>query len=333
MRFLICGLGSIGRRHLRNLQALGQDDIVLYRTGKSTMDDDELAGYPIEPDLETALARWEPDAVLVTNPTALHLETAQPAAEAGAHVFLEKPVSHAMEGVNALRQAVQEQGIQVCVGYQFRFHPGLQRAKELLEEGAIGEPLSAAAHWGEYLPSWHPWEDYRESYSARADLGGGVLLTLSHPLDYLRWMLGEVESVTAEIGSSSALDTEVEDSADLILRHQEGVLTSVHLDYHQRPMRHDMEIVGSEGTLLWSAVRDQIQWWTAGDEGWQVEAASEDFERNSMFLDEMRQFIAVISGEADPVCGLDDGVAALRIALAALNSAEAGRRVELREKV
>ena len=124
MKILIAGFGSIGRRHLRNLRALGEQDILLYRTGHSTLADDELAGLTVETSLEAAL-RHQPQAVIVANPTALHLDIAIPAAEAGCHLFLEKPISHSLEGVADLQQAVARSAVQVLVGFQFHFHPGL----------------------------------------------------------------------------------------------------------------------------------------------------------------------------------------------------------------
>ena len=185
MKILIAGLGSIGRRHFHNLLALGERDLLLYRTHRSTMPDEELQGFPVETDLGAALAH-KPDAVIVSNPTSLHLDVAIPAARAGCCLFLEKPVSDSMERVHDLQAAVEDSGRQAFVGFQFRFHPGLREAKQLLEQGVIGRVLSVRAHWGAYLPGWHPWEDYRQGYSARSDLGGGVILTLCHPLDYLR---------------------------------------------------------------------------------------------------------------------------------------------------
>ena len=166
MKFLIVGLGSIGRRHLHNLLALGESDILLYRTHKSTLPDDELQGYPVETDLATALS-WKPEAVIISNPTAMHLKAAIPAAEAGCHLLIEKPISHSMKVVSERVTAVQGGGGRVLVGYQFRFHPGLRKAAFLLGEMAIGGVLSVRAHWGEYLPGWHPWEDHRQGYSAR----------------------------------------------------------------------------------------------------------------------------------------------------------------------
>jgi predicted dehydrogenase len=321
VKFLIAGLGSIGRRHLRNLLTLGEQDILLYRTGRSTLPDDELAEFPVETDLAAALAH-QPDGVIVANPTSLHLDVAIPVAETGCHILIEKPISHSMTGIAKLQSAVQQGGGQVLIGYQFRFHPGLQQLSRLLTEAAIGRPLSIRAHWGEYLPGWHPWEDYRQSYSARAELGGGVVLTLSHPLDYLRWLLGEVDSLWALAGRLSDLSLGVEDTAEIGLSFKNGMLGSLHLDYNQRPPAHHLEIVGSLGTLRWDNADGAVSVYTNGQANWDNLPAPPDFERNDLFLAEMQHFLAVCRGEAEPVCGLADGIRSLKLALAVLYSAE-----------
>ena len=192
MKFLIAGLGSIGRRHFRNLIALDERDIVLLRTRKATLPNDELAGYPVETDLTEALQKHKPDAVVVANPTSLHLDIAIPAAEAGCHILLEKPVSHSLERLDVLQKTAERMGSKILVGFQFRYHPTLNKARQLIQSSALSKILTVHAHWGEYLPQWHPWEDYRQSYAARAELGGGVIVTLTHPLDYLRYLPGNV---------------------------------------------------------------------------------------------------------------------------------------------
>ncbi|PJH75995.1 MAG: gfo/Idh/MocA family oxidoreductase, partial [Anaerolineae bacterium CG_4_9_14_0_8_um_filter_58_9] len=221
MKFLIAGLGSIGRRHLRNLIALGERDIVLYRTHRATLPDDELAAFPAETDLAAALdpstssGQAKPDAIIIANPTALHLEVAIRAAEAGCHILIEKPISHSLDRVDELEAALKRGGGKVLVGFQYRFHPTLRKARQLLADGAIGRPLAAHVHFGEYLPAWHPWEDYRQSYAARADLGGGVILTQCHALDYLPWLIGSVESLWAFVGTLGGLGVDVEDTAEI----------------------------------------------------------------------------------------------------------------------
>jgi predicted dehydrogenase len=327
MKTLIVGLGSIGRRHLRNLLALEPNSqVLLARTGRATLPDADLAGLPVETDYSKALA-WGPQAVIIANPTALHLETAIPAARQGCTLLLEKPISHSMSRVDELVEAAQASGSPVLVGYQFRFHPGLQTAARLLSEGAIGRPLSAHAHWGEYLPDWHPWEDYRRGYSARPDLGGGVVLTLSHPLDYLRYLLGEVAAASAFIGKPGELELKVEDNAEILLRFQSGVTAAVHLDYNQRPPEHRLAVVGTQGTLRWENENGAVTVDTPA--GRQTFPAPEGFERNHLFMAEMQHFLAVAHHQAAPLCTLEDGVKALRLSLAALDSARRGQAIDL----
>jgi predicted dehydrogenase len=351
VKILIVGLGSIGRRHLRNLVALGEHDLILCRTRQSTLPEAELAGFPCETDLAAAL-RHQPAAAIISNPTALHLEAAIPAAEAGCHLLLEKPVAASWDQVAELQAALQRSGSRVLVGYQFRFHPGLQRIAGWLgsADGPLGRALGVRSHWGEYLPGWHPWEDYRRGYSARADLGGGVVLTLSHPLDYLRWLLGEVDGVWALEGRQSGLAAGVEDTAEIGLRFANGALGSVHLNYYQRPPAHWLEITGTQGTVRWDSANGAVRLFQAEEAfgtapierrqlssvpglrsqeepliGWQEFPIPLGFERNDLFLAEMQHFLAVCRAEAEPVCSLADGLQALKLALAAHRSAQAGR--------
>lgn len=328
MKFLIAGFGSIGRRRFRNLKSLGERNILFYRTGLSQLQDEELAGFTVESDLAAALAH-KPDAVIVANPTALHLGVAIPAAEAGYHLLMEKPLSHSLERVDELEAAVQSSGSRVLMGFQYRFHPGLQKAMELLASGELGKPLSGRAHWGEYLPGWHPWEDYRTGYSARRELGGGVVLTLSHPFDYLRQLLGEVDSVWASTARSGELDIEVEDQAEIGLVFANGPLGSVHLDYLQRPGAHWLEVQCANGTFHLDFVSGLLKVSSSSGGGEQEFPAPVGFERNDLFLAQTRHFIEVVNGRADPLCTLADGRQALELVLAAHTSAAEGRRVDL----
>lgn len=333
MKFLIAGFGSIGRRHFHNLLTLGERDIVLYHTHHSTLPDDELVGFPVETDLRAALV-YKPDAVIISNPTALHLDVAIPAAHCGCHLLIEKPISHSMARLEELQQGIEQNHNKVLVGFEFRFHPGLRQVKKLLDDQAIGDPLSIRAHWGEYLPNWHPWEDYKQGYAARPELGGGVVLTLSHPLDYLRWLLGEVESLSA-ITSQKGLNMPVEDNAEILLRFENGALGSIHLDYNQRPPSHWLEIIGTQGTLRWDnshGIARLAQVSQDGNTGaWQDFPPPQGFERNSMFLDELRHFCDILHGKAEPTCTLHDGVVALRLALGSLTSSQLNQIIIMKD--
>ncbi len=329
MKFLIAGLGSIGRRHMRNLIALGEKNIVLYRTRKATMPDDELAGFPVETDLQEALKKHKPDAVIVANPTALHLDVAIPAAEAGCVILLEKPVSHSMERLDGLQTAVNKSGSRVLVGFQFRFHPGMIRAKQLIADGEIGRIISAHVHFGEYLPAWHPWEDYRKSYAARADMGGGVVLTQCHSLDYLPWLVGKVESVWGFVARLSDLEVDTDDTAKIALRFEGGALGSLHLDYNQQPPAHHFEIIGTKGSLQWNLSDGVTRIYRAEKKDWEVYPLAAGWERNVMFMEQMKHFIAVVRGEAQPACSLEDGIRVQRLVQAVHESNMTQRVINL----
>ena len=324
---LIAGSGSIGRRHLENLRQLGHD-AVLYRSGRR----DPNAPAPLareEYELPRALAAG-PRAVLVCNPSALHLSVATAAARAGRHLLVEKPLADSLAGVAELQREVERRGLVALVGFQYRFHPGLRRVKAWLDDGALGEVVSAQVHWGEDLAAWHPGEDWRRSYAARADLGGGALRTLCHPFDYLRWLLGEVELVSALV-SHRALGLDVEDLAHVSLRFRSGVLASVVLDYLQRPRAHDLELVGTRGRIRWSDADGSAFLHDSRRDRVTPFLPPPGFSRNEMFLDELRHFLACLDGAETPACPLEDGVQALRVSLAALRSAHERRPFGLAE--
>lgn len=325
---LIVGLGSIGRRHLKNLKALGHKNFVLYRTGKSTLPDKEIDDIPTEYDLVKALAH-KPIATIIANPTSLHIPVALAAARSGSHLFLEKPISHNLDGIDELQRLVRKNRLIVQVGFQFRFHPGLLYVKHLLEENVIGRIISVSAHWGEYLPDWHPWEDYRQSYSAKKKLGGGVLLTLCHPFDYLRWLIGEATSVSTIESRSGGLEIDVEDTADVLVQFKSGAIGNVHLDYIERPAQHFVHIIGQDGIIHWNNSDASVKWRSGLNEKWKKKLAPKNFERNKLYLSEMRHFLDCIAKSEQPLCTLDDGIQALKIILAAKNSAKKKQQIKL----
>jgi predicted dehydrogenase len=316
---LVAGLGSIGRRHVARLRALGWSHIRLYRTGLSTLSETELAGLPVDRDLSAALGR-QPLAVIVSNPSALHVPLALEAARAGAHLFIEKPLSNDLTGVADLESLVSARALTVLVGFQLRFNPGLRKVAEWLRAGAIGTVVSAQVHWGEYLPDMHPWEDYHVGYAARRDLGGGVLLTLCHPFDYLRWLIGDITDISAVESRCDSLKLPVDTCVDVTARFASGALAHIHLNFVERPPNHRLAVIGTDGTITWDHADSTVRRYCASSRRWETLLAPEGFERESMFVDEMRHFLACLRGEQEPICTLADGRAALEIALAARQS-------------
>ncbi|MEK9186419.1 MAG: Gfo/Idh/MocA family oxidoreductase [Patescibacteria group bacterium] len=334
MKFLVCGLGSIGQRHYLNLKQLRAGDIIVYRTQKGC-NKDFIDNFSKEHnpkvfyDFDEALAQ-KPDAVVITNPTAFHLETAKKAIESGAHVFLEKPLSHDMKGVEELISLAKKKNLVGYVGYNFRFHPLLQQMKKWLDSGKIGRALSAHAEIGEYLPDWHSWEDYLKTYAARADLGGGVILTQSHDIDYLYWFFGMPKQVVAFENQDSELKIEVDSVVDAIFQFGSGVTASLHMDYVKRPSKRRFEITGSKGRMIWDYQDKTLVLipFEAGSQSVFVKEPAE-FERNSMFLDETKQFISCIEKKENPLISLEQGAEVLKIALTMKDSIKNKKVIQL----
>jgi predicted dehydrogenase len=344
MRVLVAGLGSIGQRHVRNLRALlGRDvEIVAYRVRQRTQVLTEAleveAGSSVEEEyrlhtctrLDQALA-LQPEAVFVCNPSRHHLAVALEAARAGCHLLVEKPLSDSNVGIAELIALVERQGLVAMVGYPMRFHPALQRVRLLLDQGAIGRVLSVHVEIGEYLPAAHPYEDYRDTYAARADLGGGVVLSQSHELDYVYWLFGLPRRIFALGGHRSRLEVDVEDTARTLMECiVDGRPVAVHVsqDFVQRPPRQICWIVGDEGKIEIDLRAPTLQLFDTHGESAQRHAFG-GFQRNQLFMDELTHFLACLRGEESPRVTLRDGAQSLRMALAVRQSIETGRVVEL----
>jgi predicted dehydrogenase len=344
MKILIMGLGGIGQRHLRNLRSLGRNDleIIAYdpRTNLPVLTDqlkiedeaslEEKYNLVTFSDVQQALAQ-KPQAVFVCNPTSLHVPAALQAAREGCALFIEKPLSHNLEHVDELISLVQSRGLVAAVGYQMRFHPCLQRLQTLVQEKIIGRILSVRAVVGEYLPGWHTYEDYRQGYAARQDLGGGVILSQIHERDYLYWLFGMPRRIFGLGGHLSNLEVDVEDTADILMEcFMDGhpVPISLHQDYVQNPSSRSCEIVGDAGKILVDLRALTVTVYNGL--GNQVEAISyEGFQRNQLFMDELKCFFDSMQGKSTLLVNLHDGMQSLRMALAAKESLATGKVVEI----
>ncbi len=330
MKILIVGLGSIGERHLQNLLRLGFKDISVFRrSGRKprTLVGNEFKTFT---DWQSAVDE-KPEAVVITNPTPLHVPFAIDAAQRGAHLFIEKPLSSSLGRANELRDLIAQNHLVNLIGYNMRFHPCLQKVREIMQSGILGQPLSARAEFGQYLPDFHPWEDYRQGYAARRELGGGALFTNSHEVDYLYWLFGPVENVSCIARKLSTLEIDVEDTAALTLEHESGVLSEVHLDFIQRTYSRSLQIIGSEGTLRCDFSSNRVAYCSAGANTWTESLHMATFDVNETYIEEIAHFIRCIEGEDTPVNDIDQGIETLKISLAAHRSSAQARVIMMEE--
>jgi len=329
VRALFIGLGSIGRRHLRILRELApHTEILALRSGQGPAQVPELAsaGGRSFGTLEQALEQ-RPDFALVANPTSRHLETALALARAGVPFLLEKPVGHQEAGLEELATEVASRGLPVLVGLQLRYHPAFGQLSAWLEQGAIGRPLSLRAEVGQWLPDWRPGADYRASQTARAELGGGVILELVHELDLALACLGPAKGVACAAGRLSGLEMDAEDLAEISISHASGGLSQVHLDCIQPGYTRWLKVIGEGGIIMWQ----QDAGWLELQRPGQVPQRLSDppgFTRDDLFRAQMRHWLAVLAGREEPRVSLAQGLAATRLALAAKRVAAEQRTVQ-----
>lgn len=316
MKFLICGTGSIGLRHLKNLRYLGQNDIIIYSTGKSSMIGvkEELKDLKVYDNLEKALEE-KPDVCMVTNPTSMHIDVALKAAKAACHLYIEKPLSNSLKDLDLLKKIVDEKKLTTLITYQFRYHPHIIKLKAIFNdlENVYGKALYVTTEWSEYLPDWHPWENYKEGYSARKDLGGGVLLTQIHPINYVSYIFGKIIDVKINKVATKVLDIEVDDVADLLLSFENGVSGHIHVDFLQKPRVHIMKIVTSKGRFEWDYHQNNLIF--INMQGNKEIFENDGFERNDMFLDMLKNFISSIDKKVDTKFNLDSAIEELKFLL------------------
>jgi predicted dehydrogenase len=277
--------------------------------------------------LADALAT-KPEAALICNPAPFHISTATPLADAGAHIFMEKPVSDSMAGLEHLLETCAHNDLVFFLAYPLRFDLALQAMRDAIAAGEIGRPLLLSAEVGQHLPDWRPQQDYRNGVSARKNLGGGALLELSHELDYVRWLMGDVLSVSARLTKQSNLEIDVEDTVDLILEFKNGAAGTIHLDMVRQPPSRKCVVSGSDGTLEWDGMRATSSIWTARTGEWR-DLSSGGADRNDMYMAELKHFLACVAGEGKALTAGTDGKRVLELILAARESSDSGKVVVL----
>lgn len=331
-RFLVVSLGSIGARHVRNLRRLYPQAriAVLRRAGGEAGAARAEGADDVLHAIEDALA-FAPHAAIISSPAPFHVGTAEALARAGIPLLVEKPLAADLADAAALVRLCREQSVTLAVGYNLRFLPSLRAARDRIADGLIGDVFSVRAEVGQYLPDWRQGADYRQGVTAQARLGGGVLLELSHEIDYLLWMFGTPARVTAVGGRSGQLDGDVEDIVELTLQYDvPWRLVSVHLDMLQRRPFRRCRAVGTLGSVEWDALADSVRLDTLREGSPDVLDGVALKDKNEMYIDELRDFMAAAKAGTSPACTGADGLRALAVIDAARRSlADAGRAAEL----
>ena len=302
MRVLIIGAGSIGRRHINNLNNLGYEDIAVVDISDSNLDyiKENFKVKETFNDFKDALSSKSYDAAFILTPPIYHIPMALELAKKGLDLFIEKPLSHNLEHVDELINVKEDNNLIIMVGYNLRFNLGLRDLKSYIEKGTLGKIYYIRAEVGQYLPDWRSWQDYRKSYTAIKELGGGIILDGSHEIDYVLWLANnKVKEVKTTYDKVSDLEINVEDIAEAILRFENGIIASIHLNMVERGYNRYCKVVGEKGSIKWIFKDDVREFYDGESKKLMVEKY--ELDQNHSYLDELKHFFYCIENRSEPL--------------------------------
>jgi predicted dehydrogenase len=315
-KLLIVGFGSMGKRHTRLIREYYPhiELKVLTRTllDKGSYEEENLGFYT---SINEAL-EFKPDAAIIANPATKHLDISKLLAEQGTHLLIEKPIATETTGVQSLIDVCKQHSVILMTAYNFRFLPTLIEFSRLLEQEKIGKVLSVRAEVGSYLPDWRPNSDYRKNVSSQKILGGGVILELSHEIDYLSWIFGPIKWVKAHASKQSNLEIDVEDTVQVIFgceKLKKYELTgSLCMDFIRRDPSRFCLAIGEKGSLLWDGISGEVKLFSDTSNEWNV-IFSDKPPRDFTYAEEIKHFFSSIEHFDTPISSGEDGLKTLFI--------------------
>lgn len=327
---LIIGAGSIGQRHIRNLKLIGIHNIIALRSKKGHCKKLPMELGVIEVDTWEAAIQCKPDIAIIANPTSLHLDAAVKVAEYVKGIMIEKPLSHSMVGCKELLDTFKKKNIVSFVGHNLMFHPIVKNIKQFADENDLGKVINIQCQVGQWLPDWHPNEDYRKSYFSRKDLGGGVSLTLIHEIHLALELAGLPMQVYGMLSNYDVLDVDVDVCSDLMVKHEGGAVSQIHLDYLQRPSHRSGSVTFENAWLTYDFNEKRLLGQCNSDAEVNVIWSDVEYDANQMYIEQMQTFIQYVE-EGRVKHGYDavSSLESLKVVEALFKSNKQGRRVNI----
>lgn len=320
MKIAIIGYGSVGKRHVQNLLSVPNTQLIICTKQKIKNPSPKRAR--VVSSISECL-KEKPDVGLIANISSLHVPIAIKLAKNGVDLFVEKPLSNSLKGTNELLKLIRKKKLITQMGCQFRFHKCIKKIKQLISSDRLGKVLSAKVECGSFLPDWHPYEDYRKSYAARNELGGGVVLTNIHEIDYLYWYFGQVLEVFSITVKNSDLGISADDLSAGILKFKNGVIAELHLDYFQKPEFRSCKIIGTKGTIYWDSDTNTVKLYNNEKNRWIKVMRWSNYDRNYMFKEEVIHFLDCVKKRMSTMNPVEtDGIETLKIGLAVTRSSK-----------
>jgi predicted dehydrogenase len=326
---LVVGSGGIATKHFNNLKKILPNSIIKVY---STYANEKISPNDLIKNISEALD-FRPFLVIIANPSSLHIQMAKQFARIGSNLLIEKPISNSTADVEELLNLCDQNKLSLTVGYNLRFLDSLIFFRTQVDLNIVGKPLIVKCEVGQYLPTWRNQFDYRQSVSAKRDLGGGALLELSHEIDYLLWIFGKIHWVRATVMKQSSLEIDVEDSSFLTLGimnpDNENLVANLSLDFIRHDKQRNCTVIGETGSLRWDGISGHVLIMKEGSNYWETLFSSNNTIVDT-YSDELKDFIECIdSGKVPKVTGID-GLNVIKVIETALESAPTGKQTNVK---
>jgi predicted dehydrogenase len=311
-RIAVLGLGSIGSRHVRNARLLGLD-VIGFDPSSGAGADVPVEGFSRVDSAAAALA--DADAVVIASPSEQHLDDLEQAILAGCPALVEKPIGHDPDRTAALLDRAAVAQLQVGAAFNLRCRSVVQ-ALHARAADRLGEFIWARFVSASWLPDWRPGSDYRAGYANRPE-SGGVVFDVIHEIDLAAYLIGSAEVASSVTCRSGRLELETEDTAEIVLRHVDGCLSSLHLSFASPVRRRAIEICGTTGMVAANLRSGEITWRDRAGDVTETETITID--PNAEYLAMLAEFVSALDQGAAPASDGLAGLAAVRLAHRARN--------------
>ena len=327
MKALVIGTGSAGKRHINNLTSCGIE-VISFSYRNLTLTDFSSSKKESFSCSENEALQENYDFVVIANTTNKHIDTAIKAAELSKNIYLEKPISNSLNRTNELIEIVEKNKLIFDAGFILRSHPNLIWINKFIKSNDLGNLLYADVSAGHLLSDWRPGRDYRKSYSALKDMGGGVIFDLIHEIDIVYWLLGEIKEVFCMTSDISFLEIETESVANILMRLKNKQIVHTKIDYVRPNYSRKAELVYQNGIIYWDYLKGQVFLEKKGQDAFLVNSTPKEFKRNDIFLIHMNLFIRKLKQPyKKDLSTLKDACEVLKVALAAHKSAKQNKNI------
>ena len=324
---LIIGLGSIGERHVRNLLKIGAKNIYVVRRKNKKPRTIKKTDYSFISCIDDAL-KLDISAAIIATPTNKHTADLLKLVKSRIPVLVEVPLSNSLYDLNKINNISKKLKVPILIGHNLKFHPSLLKINQLVKGNKYGKTYFSRSQFGEYLPECHPWEDYKKRYEAKKSMGGGPILTSIHEIDHAVWLFGKVKTVTC-VAKNLKLPIDVEDTAMIILEHQNKIVSEIQLDFIQRPYTRNIQITSDRGSIEWGLIENNLLVFSSKTKKWKKINNVKKYDINQTYIDELIHFSEIVLKNKKPLTSLDDGIHVLKVALGALKSSRLRKAINI----